>query len=309
MSGIKKWLSSRGLGIIFSMILAIPAVISLLQAGNLRSENRHLASFPDAPATQEAILAYSKLLDLWINDHFGFRDRFIKINNYLRFMLFDQFPTIQVIAGRDNRIFLSAHATTQPAHSAITIPCGYTTTDINKVARQINLLVKSFQTQGIDAKLLIAPSGPMVYSENLPVWLAQRCKLSTPPIQSVLGSSLIDPQVRASLYYPMQEMLALKNTVDVFPKTWFHWAGAGPRAVAGSSVDYFWHIAPDAGKELVANDKKLPSDISHLFPGVLLESQILVVDHAQAFASTIVITPRMPPIKMMELDVPCDVRR
>lgn len=237
---------------------------------------------PKLPRSSGDLLAYTRQLEPWINDHFGFRTSLIKLNNRLRHAFFNQFPTIQVISGRQGRIFLSSHATTLAEYSAITIPCGYTPTSSDKVARQLNSLHESFAHEGIDARIMIVPSSPIIYAEELPGWLEKRCGSVSSPIESMLASPQLEADTRKAIYFPKAEMIRLKETIPVFPKTWFHWAGAGPRDVAGSSVEFFWNIPRQAGQPIAERVVRAPSDISHLFPGIELASEIDYPDHAKS---------------------------
>jgi hypothetical protein len=276
---LRIWLANNLVAIGVAIILTVPALAALRDKVHAVQENRDLAPLPGRPETWAEAFKYSQQLDHWINDNFGFREKLIKLNNRIRFDLFRQFPTIQVIAGRNGRIFLSAHATFRPPFSAITTPCGYTMKDTDAVAAQLGDALSTLRRGGWDAKILIAPSSPVLYSDELPEWLEQRCEASAAPIPAILASPRLGSDDRKLVFYPLAEMRELKRSMDVFPKTWFHWYGAGPRAVAGLSVDHFWNISPSTGTTLAASSRVVPSDISHMFPGVRLTSEVLVADY------------------------------
>jgi hypothetical protein len=275
----KQWSASHLAAVAFAVVLAVPAAVALRDHGLRGQENRDLAPFPARPDSLSSALKYTEKLDRWINDHFGFRAFFVVLNNRLRFDLFRQFPTIQVIAGREGRIFLSAHATYHAPYSAITTPCGYTKSNTDDAAEQLSRFSSRLRGSGMDARILIAPSSPVLYVDQLPKWLEARCNASTPPIPAVLGSPRLDQHARESVFYPLAEMRALRRTMDVFPKTWFHWSGAGPRAVAGLSAEHFWSIGQDSGSALSVSNRVTNSDIGHLFPGVELTIEMLVADY------------------------------
>lgn len=282
MGQLKDRLAASMIGVLIAAVLGIPALTSLIQPNQGTDENRSLAPLPKPPQSITDLLKYTPQLELWINDHFGLRAQLISLNNKLRHSVFKQFTTIQVISGRQGRIFLSAHATTLAPYSAITIPCGDTFTSPQKVAVQLNALHESFRRAGIDARIMIVPSSPVIYQEALPAWLESRCKAAASPIESTLASTYLMSETRKAIYYPKTEMLGLKQHIDVFPKAWFHWAGAGPREVAGLSVKYFWDISSHAGKAIAEQSINAPSDISHIFPGVRLASQIELPNHARS---------------------------
>jgi hypothetical protein len=271
------------IGIIIAGFLSVPALTGLAMSGHETGENRTLAQRPKNPRSISDLFKYPRELEPWINDHFGLRRPLIWVNNKLRYKLFGQFPTIQVISGRKGRIFLSSHSMEPSSqYSAITIPCGDIHISPEKVAGPLNALHESFRREGIDARILIVPSSPVIYPEALPAWLEARCNAAGSPIELVLASSHLEAEARKAIYFPRAEMLALKDKISVFPQTWFHWAGAGSREVAGLSVKFFWGVPANTGRPLAEESKLSPSDISHLFPGVKLASQVEHPDHARS---------------------------
>jgi hypothetical protein len=266
--------------IILISLLAAPAILSFSGKEQAATENRKLAAFPAKPRSWDAALKYPAQLDVWINDHFGFRNALVKLNNKVRYALFDQFPTAQVIAGKDGRIFLSTHEAHYAPYAAINITCGYQFNEYDKIALQLNQLHAAFRKSGIDVKLLIAPSSPIVYAEELPDWLATRCMSSIHPFDEITKANRLEPSVRSAIYYPLEEMRAMKPHAMALPKTWFHWAGEGAQLVAQRSAEHFWNVKADDTKPLVTRVERLPSDLSHLFPGVKLASPVTTIDFA-----------------------------
>lgn len=294
MQAFEKWLSTCFVGVFLAVLLAIPAFVGVFDKNSLARENRSLALFPQEPVTLKQLFAYTGKLDLWINDHFGFRETLIQLNNSLRFVLFDQFPTTQVIWGRSGRLFLSAHDKSAVPYSAITRPCGYSPSDLEAVSQQIERLILSFQASGVDAKLMIVPSAPIVYPEDLPAWLEKRCAAVASPIESVLGSIALMAFSRDQIYYPKADMFELKKTLPVFPKNWFHWGGDGPKAITTLSVNRLWGLSSELGKSLVATPTSTGSDIGYLFPGIELASEVLTANYEQSGVRACVGTPCFP---------------
>jgi hypothetical protein len=276
----KNIVSSLKLGVI--ALLGLPAVLAILKPVAPISENRTLSSFPSRPSSMETALAYPAKLDGWINDHFGLRNTLVKLNNRIRYTLFRQFPTSQVIEGKDGRIFLAAHATTHTPHSAIFLSCGAETDslriDVNGISGQARNLIEGAKRAGINAKMLVAPSSPALYAKQLPTWLAARCNAASPPVPRVLASPTLSDETRAAIQYPIDIARRIDQTDDYIPKHWFHWAGAGPRIVAEESTKSLLGIETSGTPPLVSHKESAPSDISHLFPGVTLKSVIEVAD-------------------------------
>lgn len=256
-----------------------PPLLLLLQSTPV-GENRNLAALPELPRTWAGTLAFPAALDSWVADHMGFRSQLITANNLLRFELFGQFPTSQALLGRHGRVFLASYGTNAPAYSGIDAVCGIIAPPEQRTSlvAHLNLFSTTMEAHGLDGHLMIVPSAPVVYTEDLPAWEARRCTNSTPPIATALAS----PQLRApgSVLYPLAELRAMRADAAVYPGTWFHWAGPGARRSAELSLERFWHIAPDLAPPLKHSVRSMPSDLSHLFPGVALASAVDMVDTA-----------------------------
>jgi hypothetical protein len=273
---------SCGIGLVIAGILAIPGLLSLVRTKDLTTENRSLAKLPPRPDSLEDWVVFPRKLDQWFNDHVGMRNKLVSLNNTVRYAMFGQFPTSQVIKGRNGRIFLSAHATTLAPYSAITIPCGQTPTDLEEAAQPIAGLFDWLTAHRLDPRLMIVPSAPVLYPEDLPAWLEDRCAAASLPIPQLLAAKALNREMRNRSFFPLEEMRLLKRDSEVFPKTWFHWAGEGPRSVTASSVSRLWGVDPASGTPLIAQAQTQGSDISNLFPGVQLKSRVLVPEYAQS---------------------------
>lgn len=273
-------ISSHAAKIMVVAMLATPAILSVVGNTNKTSENRTLTDFPERPRTLDAALKYPLRLDAWINDHFGFRNTLLKWNNRIRYALFNEFPTNQVIQGKEGRIFLAAHATTHPRYSNIMIGCGYQTIDTNGVASQMNRFATVFAQLGTDARLMVVPSAAALYTDALPDWIASRCSDAGAPVPKILSSPVLTPAASTQVYYPIDAMREIERTTHVIPNTWFHWAGTGPRRVAEASARHLWNIPTAKSVAIPSKMMYRSSDISHLFPGIALGSDIEVADYA-----------------------------
>jgi hypothetical protein len=277
----ENFVSGLKLGVI--ALLGLPAALSIVKPAAPISENRTLSSFPTRPDSVETAFAYPAKLDAWINDHFGLRNTLVKLNNRIRHTLFGQFPTSQVIQGKGGRIFLAAHATTHAPYSAIYLSCGAENDslriDVNGISGQARKLIEGAKRAGINAKMLVAPSSPALYADQLPTWLAARCNAASPPVPRVLASSTLGDEARAAIQYPIDLARRIDQNDHYIPKNWFHWVGTGPRIIAEESVRSLLGIDSADGTPLARHKESAPSDISHLFPGVMLKSVIEVADH------------------------------
>lgn len=262
--------------IVIVALLALPLLATLLSAPAASGEQRALAKAPALPANWQQALAWPPAADAWINDRFGWRTQMVELYTRVRYDVFGRFPTNQVIGGRGGRIFLSAHnrAGVGEPFTAIKLACGWQFTDGPRIVSELNRFARVFTAKRLDARLLIVPSAPIVYSEQLPEWQAERCPAAAAPGYAVLASPKLAPQTRAKVFFPLDEMRAMRSRVDLFPPTYFHWGGAGARAVAGLTEERFWHRPADSGSALPLVVRRRPSDIHSLFPGIELDSMV-----------------------------------
>ncbi|NHZ89361.1 hypothetical protein F2P45_10090 [Massilia sp. CCM 8733] len=259
-------------------LLALPGLISVYDAVTKPADpNPNRKQLPPRPASIAELLDTPPLLEAWINDHFGYRLPLLQYNNRLRFKLFREFPTVQMAAGRHGRYFLSAHNTSMRPYQALTTICSRARADDANVAH-LNRLFRAFRGAGLDPKLLVVPSAPQVYPEDVPRFLERECASAVNPIDAMLASGRLERTAAAAIFYPLSEMREIKKSALLFPKTWFHWTGDGLDQVARLSLTHFWQRPLDQAPALAQNKRIQRADVSHLFDGVLLESETIEPD-------------------------------
>lgn len=262
------------------LLFLIPAVASIWGENSATQENRTLAPLPARPHSWEQALRYPGQFERWANDHVGLRAELVGLNNRIRYRLFHHFPTSQVLKGKNGRLFLADHTYAPGRYGAIQDVCGYQFRDLPGLVNQLNLFGSTMQAQGLDGHLMIVPTASVIYPEDIPDWLARRCQGKPIPMEMAFN----DPQLRYKdkMIYPLAQLLAAKSAHPVFPKTWYHWAGAGPRIAADLSMQKFWPTGLAEVPPIPVANYDYPSDISHLFPGLRLSSNIEGVNFAVA---------------------------
>jgi len=196
--------------------------------------------------------------------------------------VFQQFPTRQLLQGSHGRLFLSAYNPADAAYSGIQSICGDSadTALTSMLVTEFTTFGATMQAQRMDARLLVAPSAPVIYQDDLPPWLQARCAATATPIQRALTvAPLQSEQYTARILYPLEQLRAARAGHAVIPATWFHWAGDGPRLAAELSMARFWPGQP-ASHELASTTQTLPSDLDNLAPGLTLASTVKLVDFA-----------------------------
>jgi hypothetical protein len=200
-------------------------------------------------------------------------------NNRIRHALFGQFPSPQVASGPGGRLFLTTHALGGIPDDAILLACGALKGPITPAmaAAQMDDMLAAFRARGVDPKVLAVPSSPALHADELPPWLAARCATAVPTLQAVEKARRDDPAV----WIAAAAMQAMKADKELYPPTWFHWNGEGLGEIARLSMQRF-HGADGAAAPQRILRERTRSDLSFLFPGVRLYSEIAVPDLRQA---------------------------
>ncbi|MDM5178190.1 hypothetical protein PO883_13410 [Massilia sp. DJPM01] len=255
-------------------MLVVPALMSI--KATRRPNDPNLTPLPVRPHTPQAWLEMPPKVTAWVSDHFGFRTHFIVADNVLRFNLFHEFPSIQVAYGQNGRYFMAAHAKTVGPYQAMTTVCGKGKANATTIP-YLNKLFTTFHAAGMDPKLLVVASAPAVYPEDVPSDLVEECTSTNTAAARVLASPELLPQARASIFYPLKEMREIKTRASLFPNTWFHWAGDGLDEVARITLTQFWKTPLDQ-PPMQLRRYKGGSDMSHMFIGIKLESDVVEPD-------------------------------
>ena len=327
MRGVLSHLKQHGAKWLAVLVFSIPAVCGWPDRNDNTSENRNLAPFPAKPHDWAGIKQYPAQLDLWVNDHLGLRSQLVKLNSQLRYQLLRQLPTQQAIIGKHGRLFLVTHNAAEMTYPAVALPCGYQSgphdPDAHRqaVVKQLNLFGQSMDQHRIAARLLIAPSSPMVHNDDLPDWLQQLCARQAPSVEQAFaatdsaspatpaagssatqqaGKPVLSPIARSASFYPLQAMREAKATQSVYPPGWFHWGGNGARLAAWLSVEHFWQVDATRSLPLATVNERQPSDIGHLFPGVQLDSMVEMIDFARSGVSRCVGPGCFPELPLLD---------
>jgi hypothetical protein len=160
-----------------------------------------------------------------------------RVEAWVLYQVFDQVPP-PLVAGLHGRLFLGNHEGNPPG-SLITGVCGSSVDQagVDRAAGLLRPLLAAARATGVPIRLLVVPTAPRLYPEDLPPPYAAECEHAVPAADRLVAA-LADPAV----IYPASPMLAMKSQFEVVPLHHFHWAGEAPLRVA----------------ELVAADLGLP---------------------------------------------------
>jgi hypothetical protein len=222
-------------------------------------------SIPHALSELEDIPAK---LDAYIADQFEMRSAMIRLTNRLRFTLFDEMPTQQTILGPTGRLFFTFHTGETP-FAVIRRACGIGLSDaeVENGAGSIEHVFESLKERHVNAILALIPTAPIVYREDLPRWLAKRCK-GPSTVERVMRQLQVLGEANRVFYALAPMRAAALSDLGAFPKFGFHWNGNGPRFtaefLAGQALGRtkILSMSPEA--------QEVPSDLSPFTEGIPL---------------------------------------
>ena len=249
----------------FFLLIGAPALVQVLLPDPQREERRTLASMPGRPASLAAARQLPDAVDLWLKDRFGLRQPLVRLNNWLRWQVFGEIATPRIVIGRNGRLFLAAHDDGPP--TLITDLCGAGVTEA-AIDRAADIIVRSLErvrAAGFDAALLLVPTAPRLYPEDIPEPFATACAGQRPPVDRVVALAAHSP-VGADVIYPLDLMLSFKGRFEPIPRRHFHWAGEAPVRVAEAVAEGHWQLPRTLSLPLRAIGRA--SDLNGLNPGM-----------------------------------------
>jgi hypothetical protein len=271
---IRRWTSVVFVTSVFALLCA-PGLAQLfgLDASPSLGENRTLAAPPQFPSSLSDALKYPAKLDPFLQDHIGFRSSIITLNNWIRYHLFGEFISSQVVVGQHGRIFFTSHEAAHP-YSLIRTVCGIGVSDADAAAAAgaVSKLIDRFRRVAPSVLFIVAPSPTSLYPEDLPPWLAHQCAHAVPTLTRVAEGIAAEDSGR--FLFPIS--VAKEARDPVIPSTRLHWDGAGVRSIIDYIATKNLNLAPQFDVPMVAKTEK--SDLSQFMPGLVFEDQVKVPD-------------------------------
>jgi len=159
-------LSDLVLIITFVVVVGLPCVGTFfsIDTAALRSENREPEPFPELHASKASVEQYPRALEAWFNDHFGFRNSFIKWHSTVKVEWFDTSTSDRVVLGKDGWLFYSARRIMddyQGRHP-------FTDADLRRWQRLLEERRDWLASKDIRYVFVVAPEKSSIYPEHLP---------------------------------------------------------------------------------------------------------------------------------------------
>lgn len=273
--------------IAFFLLLAIPALVQLFGIGPVdpAAENRVLAAPPAAPGSLAAIMRFPSALGTYLQDWFGLRQPMVVANNWLRFHLFHETTSPELLVSKHGRIFMSAHPG-GPHFSLIYNVCGAGIPDgwFEGAATNLASLIERARRDAPNLVFVIAPGAATLYSEDLRQWVWAPCRGLKTSAQRIVDNLANRPDILDHVVYPIDILTDLKRRYPVIPSLSLHWAGEGPLRFAEILSEKRFGMTRTL--ELPTSVGDWPSDLNRLNPGLGWVNHISWPDLAAAGVSS-----------------------
>lgn len=283
---VRRW-QSRLFLLLFTVIICAPAIVQvaaprlhLIPRSFPFAENRALAAAPPWPRSVDDALTWPLRLDPFLQDHFGLRSDLITLNNWLRYRLFGEFASRQIVLGRGRRVLLTSHDAGAP-FSMIRAICGVGVSDAMAAGQgeAIGTLLRRTRTAtGVPAAFILAPSATAVYPEAMPPWLARQCAAAQPSVPRVAART---PPSEAGLFlYLLPAAKTVRKDEPVIPYASFHWWGGGAKRLIETAAETLLGRTRRVDIPMHASEKM--SDLSQFMPGLAFREAVTEPDWAAA---------------------------
>ncbi len=281
----RRWQSCLFL-LLFAAIVCAPAAVMVLAPEQRLiprapkfEENRAAAPRPPWPRTLQQALAFPPRLEPFLQDRFGLRADLITLNNYLRFRLFGEFTSRQIMLGLHGRVLLTSHDAGAP-FSMIRGICGVGVGDALTDAQADALGVLLRRTRAVVQRtaFVLAPSASAVYPEALPVWLARQCDAARPTVPRI--GAKIPPAEAGAFLYLLDTARTVRQTDPVIPWASFHWWGMGAKRLIEAASETV--LGRTRQVDVPMHPTQKTSDLNQFMPGLGFREDVKEPDWAAA---------------------------
>lgn len=201
--------------ILFFLVIFSPAVGTLLGLKNVvsESENRNLNEIPQFNFSDQSLADYTKKLEAFLNDHFGFRNQLIKLNNNIVISLFNKSPVKKVLIGKEGWLY---------SWNEMIIENYYGSHDDRQLREWIKVYEKRrlwLKERGIDFAFVVAPNKMTIYPEYLP----RTIETSNHETRLEQLVKVLKENTDVTIVDLRQPLIAAKALNQVYYKTDTHW--------------------------------------------------------------------------------------
>ena len=155
--------------VLFLLVLALPALDWAfgIDKAPQPSDNRALAQWPDTPSDRASLNAWPREVEAWFNDHFGFRNQFIRWHNRWKKSLYKEISGADVLVGREGWMYYSGAYMVENLRGTRTLDAAA----LERIRLKLEARHRWLAERGIVYAFTVAPNKESIYPEYLPDWL------------------------------------------------------------------------------------------------------------------------------------------
>jgi len=152
---------------LFSISIVLFGMMLKLNSFPQNNENRKLAELPSFKLEIKLLRNYPNNIINYFNDHFAFRNTFVRLNFLIRHNLFRESPSRQVVLGKNGWLFYSKEDSIED-YRGIT---HFDDNTLQNLANSYENKRKFLSMRGIKYILVLAPNKETIYGEWMPDYL------------------------------------------------------------------------------------------------------------------------------------------
>jgi len=245
----------------FIVLLCLPVTFMLIGQRQTVSmqEKRALTPLPPWPTGLEELQTFPSRFEKFFNDHFGFRDQLLRLNNYYKVCVLRTSPVGKVIIGRDGWLFFNFNR-------MIDDYLGLTDYTEPELTRQFNAFCYRVEaSRNFHSRYLfvLAPNKQSIYPEHLPSYIYHAAGVTkADQLISRMAAMKVVP------FWDLRSVLreAKKTSPDLYLTKDSHWNKRGAflayQSIIGQLRKWYPHLP--IVKEEQLNIRFGPSDRGNL---------------------------------------------
>ncbi len=168
--------TERGLIILFIGLLWLPILDSIFHFDRapVPNEKRLLAEYPKFPSDWRGLKSHLAGLELYFNDHFGFRKQLVDWHNHWKHDLFHDQSVRNALVGRDGWLYYTAD---QMFEHYLGVR-QFTSQELRDWQTLLESRRDRLAQRGIKYLFVVAPGKQDIYPDFLPEWMAKMPKVN-----------------------------------------------------------------------------------------------------------------------------------
>ena len=209
---------NKACDIIFVATCLVLCVVPLLKINVAEidsTENRRLAIFPKIMNENNVNYNFNKEFELWLNDRFYPREKYLNIYNKIRFGINRRADGDDAFQGQENWLFYKGeNSVTNFQNTNL-----FTDTELQQIKDNLIRKEKWLHKRGISYYVFIAPDKNRVYGEYYPKNILKTGNEG----RAEQLYAFLRKNCKVKVVYPLEELMTAKKDGLIYYKTDTHW--------------------------------------------------------------------------------------